>query len=492
MAPSEVTFLSSNLKLSAHLYVPDSYKTGERLPAIVVVHPGGGVKEQTAGLYAKELSRQGFITLAFDRRTQGASEGTPRCVEDPYAAAEDVKSAVTYLTLNEKVDASRIGVLGICAGGGYSIFAASTDRRIKAVGTVSMVCVGGMFTAIPKENLDALLVQSGEARTEYAKTGEVKYLPYLPALDQITDDSPVLMREGADYYLTPRGGHPRSVNRFAVWSYDILTAYDSFAKIENISPRPLLLVAGTAADTLQFSEQAQEAERRALSKKGTELAQREIEKLQEQIALMRSNLEDFVHDHQKDIRNNPDFRVKVQRMCQLLGVDPLVSRKGYMAELLGVGDFYCELGIQIIDICVSTRAINGGIMELNELKDRLVKRRIKNTGESIVEDDIRRAIKQLGPLKGGYKIVNFGDKKMVQSIAKEMNSDHSTCLALAQHTGKFSFDDVSLAFGWEMDRINACIDDMLRSGIIWLDECPGSQPEFYVPAFFSFNGQRLA
>ncbi|KAF9369034.1 hypothetical protein BGX21_006190, partial [Mortierella sp. AD011] len=211
MTPIEVTFSSSNVKLSAHLYVPDTYKEGDRLPAIVVLHPGGGVKEQTAGLYAKELAGQGFITLAFDRRTQGAN----------------AKSAVTYLTLHEKVDANRIGALGICAGGGYAISAASTDARVKAVGTVSMVCVGSLFTAIPKDALDGLIVQSGEARTEYAKTGEVKYLPYLPSIDQLTDDSAVLMKEGVDYYLTPRGSHPRSVNKFALWSYDTIITYDS-------------------------------------------------------------------------------------------------------------------------------------------------------------------------------------------------------------------------------------------------------------------------
>ncbi|KAF9902928.1 hypothetical protein BX616_001757 [Lobosporangium transversale] len=256
MAPIEVTFPSANCKISALLYVPDSYKEGEKLPAIVILHPGGGVKEQTASLYAKELASQGFITLAFDRRGQGASEGAPKYLEDPYNAAEDTKSAVTYLSIHEKVDAKRIGMLGICAGGGYAIFSSSTDVRVKAVGTVSMVCIGALFTAIPKEALDGLLVQSGEARTEYAETGEAKYLPYALPLDQQTDESPVLMKEAADYYLTSRGSHPRSVNKFLLWSYDSITTYDSFAKIDRISPRPLLLIAGSNADTLVHSQNA--------------------------------------------------------------------------------------------------------------------------------------------------------------------------------------------------------------------------------------------
>ncbi|KAG0249000.1 hypothetical protein BG011_009677 [Mortierella polycephala] len=235
MAPIDVSFLSNNVKLAAHLYVPDSYKEGEKLPAIVVLHPGGGVKEQTAATYAEDLSNQGFITLAFDRRSQGSSEGTPKYVEDPFASIEDTKSAVTYLSTNGKVDLKRVGVLGICAGGGYAIAAASTDSRVKAIATVSMVDVGLLFArSIPKETLDALITQAGENRTEYAKGGEIKYLPYVPP--EIKEDSPVLMREAADYYLTSRGSHKRSAN-----------------KIERIAPRPFLLVAGADADTIEHS-----------------------------------------------------------------------------------------------------------------------------------------------------------------------------------------------------------------------------------------------
>ncbi|KAJ1880173.1 ESCRT II complex subunit Dot2 [Coemansia sp. RSA 1722] len=198
---------------------------------------------------------------------------------------------------------------------------------------------------------------------------------------------------------------------------------------------------------------------------------------------MKDNLEDFVRDHQKDIRNNPVFRVQVQRMCQLIGVDPLASRKGYMGEILGVGDFYCELGIQIIDICVATRTMNGGLIDIEELRERLVRKRVRGS-EPIIEDDIRRAISQLKALKGGYKIVQFGNRKMVQSVAREMNLDQSKVLTLAQHSCKFNLEDARVAFGWDVDRILACIDDMLRSGIIWIDDYNSSQPEYWVPAFY--------
>ncbi|KAJ2816765.1 ESCRT II complex subunit Dot2 [Coemansia erecta] len=207
---------------------------------------------------------------------------------------------------------------------------------------------------------------------------------------------------------------------------------------------------------------------------------------------MKTNLELFVREHQRDIRDNPVFRVQVQRMCQLIGVDPLASRKSYMAELLGVGDFYCELGIQIIDICVATRSVNGGLMAIDELRERLTRRRLKGS-EPVVNDDIKRAISQLDPLKGGYRIVDFGRRKMVQSVAREMNADMSTALALAQLTCKFTKHDVSVALNWDSDRINACVDDMLRSSIIWVDDQTPHAPEYWVPAFFSqVNGASLS
>lgn len=116
---SNVSFKSNDLILAGHLYVPDDYKKGEKRTAMVVSHPFTGVKEQTAGLYAKKLSEKGYITLAFDASYQGESEGEPRYLEDPFARAEDIKSAVSYLESRDEVDEQGIGALGICASGGY-------------------------------------------------------------------------------------------------------------------------------------------------------------------------------------------------------------------------------------------------------------------------------------------------------------------------------------------------------------------------------------
>jgi uncharacterized protein len=258
---SNVTFKSNGLKVAGHLYLPDDYKEGEKRPAIVVGHPCGGVKEQTAGLYAKKLSEKGFITLAFDASYQGESEGEPRYLEDPFARAEDVKSAVTFLETRGEVDEQRIGALGICASGGYVPFSAETDRRIKAVGTVSAVDMGDFVrsglrnSVIP--NLEHLLEESNKARIEEAKGQPPRLEHIVPNTpEQVPKDAPSSIREATDYYRTPRAQHPNSQNWILVRSIDRIAEYSSYDHVDMISPHPLLMIAGTKADTRYFSEMA--------------------------------------------------------------------------------------------------------------------------------------------------------------------------------------------------------------------------------------------
>ncbi|KAE9362886.1 alpha/beta-hydrolase [Stipitochalara longipes BDJ] len=258
-----VTYQSRGITYAANLFFPPGEPTqnGKRA-AIVVSHPFGGVKEQTAGLYAKLLAEAGFITLAFDAAYQGASSGEPRYLEDPYQRVEDVKAAVTFLTTRDEVDAERIGALGICASGGYVPAAAATDRRIKAVATISGADTGRLFReglggGQSRDDLFKALEQAGKERTLEAKSGKPHLEHIVPNTQQeVAAGTPTLYKEGTDYYRTPRAAHPNSVNWYISRSIDILATYSSYAFVDLISPHPLLMIAGSEADTLYFSKDA--------------------------------------------------------------------------------------------------------------------------------------------------------------------------------------------------------------------------------------------
>ncbi|KFZ77034.1 DeoR faimly transcriptional regulator [Amycolatopsis sp. MJM2582] len=257
---TNVTFPSAGLALAGLLFTPDDH-TGAPLPAVVVSHPGGGVKEQTASIYAERLAREGYATLVFDAAYQGDSEGLPRGLENPFQRAEDVRAAVTYLTTRDDIDPARIGALGICASGGYVPFAAQTDHRIKAVATVSAVdirslLVEGLGRTQGPEVLQAMLDQAGALRTAEAR-GEAPALQnWAPESPEGLEEAPTLYREAQDYYRTPRGGHTNSTNEWPLRSIDQIAQYDSYAMIKLIAPRPLLMIIGSDADTGYFSREA--------------------------------------------------------------------------------------------------------------------------------------------------------------------------------------------------------------------------------------------
>ncbi|WP_323011057.1 alpha/beta hydrolase [Paracoccus sp. (in: a-proteobacteria)] len=247
-----VHFLSNNIRISGVLFRPD---TGTNLPAIVIGHPAGGVKEQTASLYAERLARLGYATLVFDAAYQGESGGEPRSLEDPFQRAEDVRAAVTYLSTRSDIDSKRIGALGICASGSYVPFAAQTDRRIKAVATVSAIDLIGSIFETP-EVRDAMLNQAGEARNSEARGEGLFQMNHTPST--LTDAEALpprsLFREAYDYYRTPRGAHPLST-QWGIMRMDVAAQFDAFGHNDWISPRPLLMIAGTDADTRRFSEE---------------------------------------------------------------------------------------------------------------------------------------------------------------------------------------------------------------------------------------------
>lgn len=218
------------------------------------------VKEQTAGLYASELAKAGFYALAYDAAYQGESGGEPHFLEDPYQRAWDNSAAADFLCTRPEVDAERIGVLGICASGGYVSFAAQTDTRLKAVATVSAADTGYLFRdgmppgSTKREQLKEQLKLAGDLRTAEARGEQATLNPVLPEQWESLPAG-TLWHDGGDFYLTQRGQHPRSCNRLVSRSIALLANYDSFRFNELISPRPYLMIAGSKADTLYMSEE---------------------------------------------------------------------------------------------------------------------------------------------------------------------------------------------------------------------------------------------
>ncbi|GAA3543483.1 alpha/beta hydrolase [Kribbella ginsengisoli] len=255
-----VTFDSAGLNLAGHLYLPDS-ETTDRLPAVVVGHPGTGVKEQAAGLYAERLARAGFITLAFDAAYQGESEGLPRGLEDPAHRVEDVKAAVSFLSVRDEVDPDRIGALGICASGGYVIPAAATDHRLKAIATVSAADISLQFREGADGRQDPAIIQgmldaAATARTAEARGEGVGEFALFPASEEQARAGGQHVFEGWQYYCTDRAQHPRSAKTLTWNSVDRIAQFDAFRFISRLGPRPLLMIAGREAVTSWMTTQA--------------------------------------------------------------------------------------------------------------------------------------------------------------------------------------------------------------------------------------------
>jgi hypothetical protein len=263
MSSIDVTFDSAGIALAGILYAPDAeeHQDGPR-PAVVVGHPGGGVKEQTASVYARRLAEQGFVTLVFDAAYQGESGGTPRGLEDPAQRIEDIKAAVSFLHTRPEVDAERIGVLGICASGGYVLPATGSDHRIKAVATVSAVDIARQFRLGAEGTQDpavfqALLDAAAHARTATARGQDPGTLTLFPeTIEQARELGGEHGAEGFAYYRTPRADHPRAARFFDWTSIDKMAVFDAFAPVPLIGQRPLLMVAGTRAVTSWMSVEA--------------------------------------------------------------------------------------------------------------------------------------------------------------------------------------------------------------------------------------------
>ncbi len=257
----KVNFKSANgqnITIAAVMNFPVGFEETGSYPALVVAHPGGGVKEQTAGLYARKLAEHGLVTIAFDASYQGESSGEPRQLENPYIRTEDISAVIDCLTTLPFVDANRIGAMGICAGGGYTANAAINDRRIKAVGTVSAVNIGSMFRNGWENNIndaDAMpaLDAGSNARTSDASGAGIATIPLAPLNKEDAPNAELL--EAWEYYHTDRCQYPTAPGYATARSLNQIITYDAYNKAEAFLTQPLQIVAGSVAGSKWMSDE---------------------------------------------------------------------------------------------------------------------------------------------------------------------------------------------------------------------------------------------
>ncbi|OCH89307.1 winged helix DNA-binding domain-containing protein [Obba rivulosa] len=234
-----------------------------------------------------------------------------------------------------------------------------------------------------------------------------------------------------------------------------------------------------------FERQQQSA--RSFAELSSTISQTQVENLHNQLAQFRAALSRYASTHRDAIRRDPTFRHAFQQMCSSVGVDPLAGPRkgGWWAEILGLSDWQYELGVQIVDVCVSTRERNGGLIEMGELVRLVSKLRGVGSG-AVTEEDVVRSIKTLRPLGAGYEVLDVGGgKKMVRSVPRQLDEDQAVVLAVAQEEGGRVSEMLLVSrCGWTTDRARAALENMLlRDGLCWLDEQDeGDRTCYWVPS----------
>ncbi|MFH6991242.1 alpha/beta hydrolase [Flavobacterium sp. FlaQc-48] len=254
-----VKYKLNGIDIAANVYTPANYDASKKYPAVVIAHPNGGIKEQTAGLYAQRLAENGYITISADAAYQGASGGEPRHTDKPASRVEDIHGMADFITQYAGVDANRLGVLGICGGGGYTLKAAQSDKRFKAVATLSMFNSGEVrrngFQNSQLATIQERLQKTTEARTQEAAGDKMIYAGVASITDEeIAKTSTDLYREGYEYYYRTYA-HPNSTFLYTMSSLLDLMTWDAATNMDLIN-QPLLMMAGSKADTKYMTDEA--------------------------------------------------------------------------------------------------------------------------------------------------------------------------------------------------------------------------------------------
>ncbi|KAL2012864.1 hypothetical protein VTN00DRAFT_389 [Thermoascus crustaceus] len=233
---------------------------------------------------------------------------------------------------------------------------------------------------------------------------------------------------------------------------------------------------------------------------GANLRSTHLSSLQTQLSVFQSLLHSFALEHASTIKSNPTFRAEFARMCNAIGVDPLAAsnvkgksgRKGlipglgeggsFWTQILGgdMNDFYFEVAVRVVELCLETRSENGGLIGVEECRKRVGRGKAIGGGLEVSEDDILRAVKSLEPLGSGFSIIRVGSKQFIRSIPKELNADQATVLEAIQVLGYVTVSMLELNLNWEKARAQTVIDDLLADGLVWLDaQC--EENEYWSP-----------
>jgi ESCRT-II complex subunit VPS22 len=219
--------------------------------------------------------------------------------------------------------------------------------------------------------------------------------------------------------------------------------------------------------------------------KATEISSNELAQLNLQMEKFKTNLEQFAFKYKDEIKKDSNFRRQFQDMCATIGVDPLASSKGFWSDILGVGDFYYELAVQIIEICTSMEERTGGLIYLDQVTDKIRRTRSK-FGNEVNEDDCKRAIKKLHIFGAAFTLVSMSNGRyMIQSLPEGMNVDHSEVLNIAEkNCGIVSYALALTELKWDPVRIENILISMVKEGIVWIDVNKNQQKSYYFPSLF--------
>ena len=207
---------------------------------------------------------------------------------------------------------------------------------------------------------------------------------------------------------------------------------------------------------------------------GKELEVSKLSSVRELLLEFKDALVQFAAKHRVRINSDPEFRVQFHSMCRSAGVDPLASNRGIWANVLGIGDFYFELGIVIIEICLKVRSQNGGLISVTDLLSRIHASDSKGSRKSVSAADVLRAVEKVSVLGNGFRIVQIMGNPMVLSLPIELNKDHEDLINEAQDNGFVSEESMRTSLGWSSERFNETIRPLLLDGIVWLDDYEGT------------------